>query len=152
MTPRISTRTTSRRINLFYRGLLSIAAILLGLSAQAATSTPSHVYQAVDPLDKKLSAPLFVSTPDNKLLFRNSDSMGHNVYADDKRAGVKFDVGLMQPEAEDEISVNWDEAALVRIGCKIHPKMKAYIANVPFDEFIQLDFPTRLKNGNSFFR
>ena len=152
MTPRISTRTTSRRINLFYRGLLFIAAILLGLSAQAATSTPSHVYQAVDPLDKKFSAPLFVSTPDNKLLFRNSDSMDHNVYADDKRAGVKFDVGLMQPAAEEEISVNWDEAALVRIGCKIHPKMKAYVANVPSDEFVQLDFSNKIKKRQFVFQ
>lgn len=94
----------------------------------------------IDQLAKAFTKKIVVASKDALLRFQNSDSIDHNIFANDVSTDVKFDVGLMSPAAEKTINANWSEDTLVRIGCKIHPKMKAYIFTTPTPYYQVLEF------------
>ncbi len=98
----------------------------------------------VDQLNKQFTKPVFVMNPGANLQFFNSDDIGHNIYANSSDYSVKFDVGLMNPGTELRMDVEWPDEAFVRISCKIHPKMKAYIANLPSDNFTAIEFDRKI--------
>ena len=79
--------------------------------------------------------------------FKNSDAVDHNVFANDRKQNAKFDVGLMNPGGEKDITVDWQENTIVRVGCKIHPKMRTYIATVNTPYYQVLEFS---KNSNEY--
>ncbi|MBB3048688.1 plastocyanin [Litorivivens lipolytica] len=84
----------------------------------------------VDQVDKSFTESLVVAAPGQAVVFKNSDEVDHNIFANDMKSGARFDVGLMPPGGEKNIPVDWKADSLVRIGCKIHPKMRTYIAAV----------------------
>jgi hypothetical protein len=84
----------------------------------------------VDQKDKKFVQKMMVGAGGAKIHFNNSDSVDHNIYANDAKTGVSFDAGLVPPGQHSEADLSWKENEVVKIGCKIHPKMQAYIANV----------------------
>lgn len=94
----------------------------------------------VDQKNKKFTKKLAVVGPGGSLKFTNSDDFQHNIFANDPATGVKFDVGLMETGQSSDISVDWDKSTLTRVGCKIHPRMRTYIANIPSDTYQILDF------------
>jgi len=85
----------------------------------------------VDQKDKQFTRSLIITSPKDTITFLNSDSVNHNIYANDRDTGVNFDVGLKPPGVAAKIQVDWAEGKIVRLGCKIHPKMRTYVANVP---------------------
>ncbi len=95
--------------------------------------------------DKKFSSKLVVVSPNGSLTFKNSDSLDHNIFANDVKKGVKFDVGLMPERAEITQEVDWSTDMLVRVGCKIHPTMKAYVANIQAKVYEALEFEKKVK-------
>jgi plastocyanin len=85
----------------------------------------------LDQHDKQFSSPVVAVSPGAELKIKNSDDFEHNVYADDhKQTGIAFDLGRIEPHEDFRLPVRWQEDSLLRLGCKIHPKMKAYVANV----------------------
>jgi hypothetical protein len=84
----------------------------------------------VDQKDKKFVQKMMVGAGGSKIHFNNSDSVDHNIYANDSKVGVSFDAGLVPPGQHSETDLSWKEDEVVKIGCKIHPKMQAYIANI----------------------
>lgn len=84
----------------------------------------------LDQKDKQFSAPLVTVSPGGKLRLRNSDDFNHNIFADDKATGLAFDLGMIEPKGSFRLPVRWQADSMVRLGCKIHPTMKAYVANV----------------------
>jgi plastocyanin len=94
---------------------------------------------AIDQLNKQFTAKMVVAKPGDSVTFRNSDNVDHNVFANDIKQSAKFDVGLMYPGGEKQVLVNWQENSIVRVGCKIHPKMRTYLAsiNTPHYEIIE---------------
>jgi hypothetical protein len=100
----------------------------------------------VDQKDKAFTKKIAVGSPSNMMTFKNSDSLDHNIYANDRKHNVKFDVGLMVPKTSAEMVMDWQEESLVRIGCKIHPKMRGYVANVNTDYFHSFEFEKKVKN------
>jgi len=85
----------------------------------------------VDQKNKNFVSRAYVNSPNAPISFMNSDGIDHNIYANSPTHGVKFDIGLLEPSGKVDIATNqWPIDAIVRIGCKIHPKMKSYIANV----------------------
>lgn len=84
----------------------------------------------VDQKDKKFVQKMMVGASGAKIHFNNSDSVDHNIYANDSKTGVSFDAGLVPPGQHSETDLSWKENEVVKIGCKIHPKMQAYIANI----------------------
>ena len=57
------------------------------------------------------------------LTFVNNDIYGHNVYSDTK--GVEFDIGLQEPG--ETLDVKFDQAAIAKVRCRIHPRMRLQI-------------------------
>ena len=84
----------------------------------------------IDQIDKQFTERLAVGRQGSSIVFRNSDSIDHNIFANDLNAEVDFDVGLVEPESESVIPMEWEDGKVVRIGCKIHPRMRSYIANI----------------------
>ena len=94
----------------------------------------------IDQKDKAFTKKIVVTAADGALQFNNSDVIDHNIFANDLDTNVKFDVGLMTPNSERKIDTTWESDSLVRIGCKIHPKMKAYVFNSPSPYYQVLEF------------
>ena len=103
------------------------------------TSLSSQVQTVIDQNNKQFSQKLYVTTKGANAIFKNSDSINHNIFANDKKSGVKFDVGLMQPSGSNVYEVEWQEK-VVKCGCKIHPKMKTWIASISSQYYKIIEF------------
>lgn len=99
----------------------------------------AKIVEQLDQEDKQFTKKVVFSSPGSKVNFHNSDTVDHNIFARDTGTQVQFDIGLMAPGADTSVDVSWSEDSLVRVGCKIHPKMKAYIANVKSDHYIAIN-------------
>ena len=99
----------------------------------------------LDQSNKVFDKKLLVVGEGGNLKFKNSDSFQHNIFANDPNTNVKFDVGLMEQGQTKEIKADWKSGSVTRIGCKIHPKMRSYIANVPSDKFQVFEFEKKVK-------
>lgn len=109
----------------------------------------------LDQANKVFDKKLLVVGKGGEITFKNSDSFQHNIFANDATNNVKFDVGLMEQGQSKQITTDWDEGTVTRIGCKIHPKMRSYIANVNSDAYHvfpfakgQKDYPFDLDVGS----
>lgn len=85
----------------------------------------------IDQVGKRFTHRIAVTSPGSSLAFLNSDAFDHNIYANVPASNAIFDIGLMPAGSMASLAVEWTPDSLVRIGCKIHPRMRAYIANVP---------------------
>ncbi len=94
----------------------------------------------IDQKNKEFTQALVAGTPNAKAIFKNSDTDDHNIFVSDIDAGVNFDVGLIPAGSKSEVNIDWKPDTLVRMGCKIHPKMKAYLANVNSNSFQVMEF------------
>ena len=94
----------------------------------------------IDQKDKSFDKRIAVVSPDGALNFTNSDPFDHNIYADDLISKIKFEIGIIPSGGEEAISVDWPENTLVRVGCKIHPKMRSYIANIQSNHYQVIEF------------
>jgi hypothetical protein len=90
--------------------------------------------------NKKFTEMIGVASHAGTLELQNNDQLEHNIFANDIKQDVKFDIGLMAPGSKQEITADWKTNTLVRIGCKIHPKMRSYVANIPSDNFVLFEF------------
>lgn len=99
----------------------------------------------IDQKDKAFTTSIAVGSANDVISFKNSDTFDHNIYASDRKQNVKFDVGLMTPNNETNLNMDWAQDSLVRIGCKIHPKMRSYIANINSDYFHAFEFEKKVK-------
>ncbi len=84
----------------------------------------------VDQVDQQFSPMLIVTKTNETVVFKNSDDVDHNIFANDRKSNVKFDVGLMPPSDNRDFPQQWPADSLSKISCKIHPKMRGYIANI----------------------
>lgn len=84
----------------------------------------------VDQKGKKFMEPLYVGAKGQEMVFKNSDEVSHNIFAQDTKLNVNFDVGLMAVGATQKKAINWEKGKVVRMSCKIHPKMRTYVASV----------------------
>lgn len=105
-----------------------------------ATDGGPEICGALDQKDKAFSDMLVVGKTGCEIGFTNSDDTDHNIFANDLESGVSFDVGLIEPGGSAATTVSWSEGHLVRLGCKIHPKMVSYIANLPTRHFSVIEF------------
>ena len=99
----------------------------------------------IDQKNKQFKTKMAVVKSGGTVVFKNSDEVEHNVFANDKKLSAKFDVGLMQPGGEKNIQIDWQENSIVRVGCKIHPKMRTYLAAVDTSYYQVLEFNKKEK-------
>jgi plastocyanin len=100
----------------------------------------------LDQANKVFDKKVVIVGQNGEITFKNSDEFQHNIFANDPNSGVKFDVGLMNQGQTTKVTANWSENTLTRIGCKIHPKMRSYIANVNSDTYQVLPFTKKQKS------
>ena len=105
----------------------------------------AQVTATMDQLDKAFTKKAVVGSPGSTIIFKNGDSFDHNIFANDLGKKISFDVGLMPSGQSTELSRDWQQNTMVRIGCKIHPKMRAYIANVNSDHYQVFEFQKKVK-------
>lgn len=89
----------------------------------------------------KSQSKVVVGSPGETLTFKNSSTIGHNVYANDPRLKVQFDLGLLPP-ASDVTKlhpITWPAGEALRLGCKIHPGMRLYVASSPSRYYQAID-------------
>lgn len=96
--------------------------------------------EVVDQTDKQFDDDIYVMSPGSEIIFKNSDTMDHNIFARGNENAPAFDVGLISPQSEKTMPVEWGTSSFERLGCKIHPKMRAYMASVPNDNYLAMPF------------
>jgi hypothetical protein len=89
----------------------------------------------IDQKDKRFTNRLLIAVPGSEFIIKNSDRISHNIFANDKKSGVKFDIGLAKPGVVLKKPISWEKGKIVKIGCKIHPKMRAWIAAIESSYF-----------------
>ena len=96
--------------------------------------------------DREFNQKIFVAHPGSTIKFRNSDEISQNVFANSPENNVTFDLGLIKPGDSTEINVDWEPYSVIRIGSRVNPKARAYIANIPGEMYSPLDLGPRVKN------
>ena len=86
----------------------------------------------IDQDGKQFLKQMAVASPGAGITFRNSANISHNIYANDSKLNVKFDLGLALPDSDFSKSqpVSWPDGEVLKVGCKIHPNMRVYIASL----------------------
>lgn len=97
----------------------------------------------IDQINKEFTKKMVVGSMGSEIIFKNSDPFDHNIYSRDIQAGVDFDTGMVASGDESRMKMDWKSGKIIRIGCKIHPKMRAYIANIPSSFYKIMDFSDR---------
>jgi len=105
----------------------------------------SHDDIVIDQKGKKFINNFFVLNNDGDLLIRNSDKYGHNVYINDRVNDIKYNSGLIKKGDSKKVKIDINRNSIVRVGCKIHPRMKSYIVKSKSNKFKEVKF---FKNNN----
>lgn len=105
----------------------------------------SKVRGEINQKNKKFTEKIGVASHLGTLDLNNNDKFEHNIFANDIKQNIKFDIGLMSPGSHKSIPADWQANTIVRIGCKIHPKMRSYIANIPSDNYVSFEFDKKQK-------
>lgn len=99
----------------------------------------------IDQNNKRFDQTSYVVTPGQALVFNNSDNMDHNIFINAPKANASLDLGLLSPEQSVSAKTDgWQKQAVVRLACKIHPKMKAYVANIAAETSQVLNFERKV--------
>lgn len=96
---------------------LLFAAVVLPALAQDAKE---HV---VDQKDKEFSVTEITLKPGEKIVFKNSDSVTHNVFSNSKANA--FTIKIQQPGQSS--TVDFKAEGVTEVRCAIHPKMKLLV-------------------------
>lgn len=101
----------------------------------------------VDQKNEQFTTRILVTRKGTKATFQNSDAVNHNIFAHDEKAGVKFDIGLMPPGGSTQQEITWEDQ-VVRCGCKIHPKMRLWIASISSQYYKAIEFEKKAKTAS----
>lgn len=109
-------------------------------------SSFDKVVGTINQKDKKFTEKIGVASLGGELKMNNNDEFEHNIFANDLKQDIKFDIGLMPPGSSQSIKADWKPNSIVRIGCKIHPKMRSYVANIPSDNYKSFEIGKKEKS------
>ncbi|ETW97126.1 MAG: hypothetical protein ETSY1_23905 [Candidatus Entotheonella factor] len=109
-------------------------------------SLPVDTPAVVDQKDEQFTQRIVVVRKGAQATFQNSDTVDHNTFVHDEDAGVKFDIGLMSPGGSVQQEITW-ENQIVRCGCKIHPKMRLWIASIASKYHKTVEFEKKAKTA-----
>jgi hypothetical protein len=101
----------------------------------------------IDQKNTQFTHLLAVGPKGSNVIFKNSDSINHNIYANDKESKITFDIGLAAPGSTLKQPITWEEGKLVKISCKIHPKMIAWIGSISSNHFRVVQFKKKQKKA-----
>ncbi|WP_435274178.1 hypothetical protein ACMAZF_12675 [Psychrobium sp. nBUS_13] len=99
----------------------------------------------IDQKNKKFIKKFFVSNNGGEISIKNSDKYGHNVYINDRINSFKYDSGLIKQGDLKKTNLNIDDNRMIRVGCKIHPRMKSYIIKSKSNNYKEILFSEKNK-------
>lgn len=99
------------------------AVILGAMVICAVASTVWATSNVVEQRNRSFGVAKLTVKAGEPVLFVNNDYYGHNVYSDTE--GAVFDIGLQEPGETREIT--FEVAAIVKVRCRIHPRMRLSI-------------------------
>lgn len=113
-----------------------------GLTQAVAVDQQGKAFIHWHPQSPKSLSKLVVGSPGETVTFTNSSMIGHNVYANDPRLRVQFDLGLLPPASDltKLHPITWPAGEVLRLGCKIHPGMRLYIASLASRYYTEIEF------------
>ena len=94
--------------------------ILLAISLALAATHARRTDHVVEQKGKVFSVGTLTVKAGEKIVFRNSDAVAHNVFS--ASAGFPFNLKTQAPGAESSIS--FDKEGTVQVRCAFHPTMK----------------------------
>lgn len=106
------------------RALCAASAFALALAAAGAARTEDHV---IVQRDKTFSEPRITLRAGDRIVFKNEDSVSHNVFS--RSPGSEFEVKAQLPGQVSPVSFEKPGEAEVR--CAIHPSMKLNVTVTP---------------------
>ncbi len=109
------------------------------------TKTSVPIESIVDQQNKEFSQQIVVGSQGSVITFQNSDTINHNIYANDQEHKVNFDVGLAPPGSSFQQSVTWKHGTAIRISCKIHPRMRAWLFSLDSPYYKTIKFEKKVK-------
>ena len=89
--------------------------------------------------DKKFLSKMVVVSPNSTISFKNSDSVDHNIFANDMKTGVRFDVGLMNAFDFGQAQARLDNANATAIRTKYDYIFRLKILEFYFGVPLSLD-------------
>ena len=101
----------------------------------------------IDQIDKEFTQSIVVGKKDLQATFKNSDTINHNIYVSDTDHNISFDIGLAVPGSIFQQKITWEEGINIKIGCKIHPQMRAWIVSLASKYHHILRFQDEQKTG-----
>lgn len=101
----------------------------------------------VDQMNTAFTSLIAVGSEGAEAVFNNSDTINHNIYANDKETKVNFDIGLASPGSVFKQKITWGDGKMVKISCKIHPKMRAWVASLSSQYFTVVQFKKKQKKA-----
>ncbi|MDX2471141.1 MAG: hypothetical protein QNL04_11255 [SAR324 cluster bacterium] len=116
-----------------FSATLSVTYSFKGKAPKAAllyfTQDKSNKSAATLSQNNKKFDPLLITIAKGKSLsITNNDGVDHNVFVNNQQQGIKFDIGLKKPGEVAKIPAQWPKDELIRLSCKIHSKMRAWVA------------------------
>ncbi|MDB5047363.1 MAG: hypothetical protein JWO30_434 [Fibrobacteres bacterium] len=94
----------------------------------------------VEEKNKQFLEKMVVGAKGTEIVFKNSDSVEHDLYVNDPKTKVNSNAGVVSPGEVTRVAMNWDEGEVARVGCKIHPRMQAYVANISSSHYAIVEF------------
>ena len=104
--------------------LRAACALALAMAAAGAARAEDHV---IVQRDKAFSVPQVTLRAGDRIVFKNEDSVSHNVFS--RSPGSEFEVKAQLPGQESPVSFAKPGEAEVR--CAIHPAMKLHVTVTP---------------------
>ena len=75
------------------------------------------------------------------MIFRSCcDDVQHNVFINEKEPSVNIDIGLADPKTKNIQALSWPNGSMVKMSCKIHPRMVSYMASIDSKYVQTMDF------------
>lgn len=102
----------------------------------------------IDQKNKEFTKKMVVGSQKSNVVFKNSDSIEHNIYGSLK-GKVLFDIGLASPGSVHNQHITWENGSVARLSCKIHPKMNAWIASVNSKYYSVVEFNNKKEKSFS---
>lgn len=99
---------------------LLLTAVMIAILPVLAGEPGEH---PVDQKDKEFSQTEITIKPGEKVLFKNSDNVTHNVFSNSKVN--PFHIKIQQPGSTS--TVQFDQEGVTEVRCAIHPKMKLMV-------------------------
>ena len=93
----------------------------------------------VDHFDGDFTKNLIVGSPGEDIVLRNSDLVGHTIYAE-SNVEKHWNIDFMPPNSSTVRKIDWQKDEFVTLQCRLHEYMKAWVGAIETRYYKVIDF------------